>query len=97
MEPVEAQPEGPQAGSPVTAKLWVAVRPKALVTVAVMVLADPQAGAVHMTWLVLAVFRAVASEPELAVQANVRELDCGSMAVTSKATVRPGEVAVADW
>ena len=37
MEPVEAQLGAGQVGSPVTAKLWVAVRLKALVTVAVMV------------------------------------------------------------
>ena len=100
MEPVEAQPELAQAGSPVTAKLWVAVRLKALVTVAVMlgvVPAETQEGAVHTTWLVLAVLCAVASEPVLAVQAKDRELDWGSMAVTSKATVWPGEVEVADW
>src|SRR4051794_1807132 len=81
MEPVETQPA--QVGSPVTAKLWVAVRLKALVTVAVMLgvmAAETQEGAVHTTWLVLAVFCAAASEPVLADQANVRELDWGSMA-----------------
>jgi hypothetical protein len=58
---------------------------------------ETQEGAVHTTRLVLAVFCAVVSEPVLAVQANVNELDWGSRAVTSKATVWPGEVEVADW
>jgi hypothetical protein len=47
-----------------------------LVTVAVTVITDEeQEGAVHTTWLVEAVFCAVAREPVLALHANVRELD----------------------
>jgi hypothetical protein len=77
MEPVEAQPTA-QDGSPVTVKLWVAARLKALVTVAVMlgvVPAERQEGAVHTMRLVLVVCCAVASEPVLAAQVKVRELD----------------------
>jgi hypothetical protein len=54
-------------------------------------------GAVQTTWLVLAVFCAAASEPVLAVQANVIELDWGSRAVTSKETGWPAEVEEEDW
>jgi hypothetical protein len=54
-------------------------------------------GAVHTVRLVVAVFCAAASEPVLAVQAKVKALDCGSMAVTSKVIVCPGVADVADW
>jgi hypothetical protein len=64
------------AGRPEREKACEAERPKALVTVAVTVIPDEeQEGAVHTTWLVEGVFCAVAREPVLALQANVRELD----------------------
>jgi hypothetical protein len=71
-----------------------------LVTVAVTVGVTPagvHGGAVHMTRLVVGAFCAVASEPTLALQANVKVLDWESMAMTSKATVCSGEMEVADW
>lgn len=55
-----------------------------------------QEGAVHSTRLLVAALRAAASEPVLAVQANVRELSWGALAVTSKETVWPGPLE-ADW
>ena len=96
---VEAHPEE-QAGTPPTEKLWVAESWNALVTVAVMPGAMPpeaQEGAVQVTRLVEAPFTGGARAPVVALHVNVRALDWGSRAVTSKVTVCPGEVAVADW
>ena len=101
MEPVEAHAGVvAQTGSPVTGKLRVAFREKALVTVAVrvgVVPAETQEGAVQEMRLVLAPWVGVPSVPVLAVQANVRVLDWGSRAVTSKATVWPGAGEEGDW
>jgi len=99
MEPAEAQRKS-QEGNPASSKLWVAVKPKALVTVAVMldvVLARTRGGAVHTIRLVEEPWVGVASEPVVALHANDRELDCGSRALTSKVTVWPEEPEVADW
>src|SRR4051794_28599603 len=81
MEPVESQ-RG-QAGSPVTAKLLVAVRLKALVTVAVMfmgVFAKTQAGAVQVMLLEEAPVTGVPSEPVVAAQEKDSAEPSGSLA-----------------
>ena len=67
-----------EPAAPDTAKLWVAVRLNALVTVAVMVAVTPaetQPGAVQVTRLVEAPLAGVPNEPAVAVHANVSELD----------------------
>jgi hypothetical protein len=77
MAPAAAHPLAGHVGRPEREKGLEAERPWALVTVAVTVGVTPvtaQEGAVHTTWLVLAVFCAAASEPVVAVQAKDRVL-----------------------
>jgi hypothetical protein len=93
MAAAEDQPAA-QTGSPVTAKLWVAVRLKALVTVAVKLggeLAVTQAGAVQETRLEAAVLVGELSKPVLADQEKVSAEPSGSRASTSKVSTWPGE------
>jgi hypothetical protein len=93
MDPAEAQPMT-QTGSPVTAKLLVAVRLKALVTVAVMAGEVPsltQEGAVQVMLLVEALLAGVPSEPVLAAQEKVSAEPSGSLATTSKVSTWAAE------
>jgi hypothetical protein len=86
MEPVEAQAERIQVGSPITAKLLVTVRLKALVMEAVMAGEVPsltQEGAVQVVRLVEALLAGVPSEPVLAAQEKVSAEPSGSLAATS--------------
>ena len=84
-EPVAVEP-GVQAGRPVTEKSRVAVRLKALVTLALMRVGTPgtaQAGAVHEVRLWVALVVGVPRAPVLALQAKVSEVLSGSLATTS--------------
>ncbi len=97
MEPVATQ-AGAQAGRPVTVKSWAAVRPKALVTVAVMrggVRVEPQAGAVQVMRLWDAPGAGVPRAPMLDVQEKVSAEPSGSLALTSKVSCWPA-VAVSE-
>jgi hypothetical protein len=99
MEPADDHPAA-QAGSPESAKGLDAERPYALVATTVTVGVPPasaHAGAVHTMRLAIEVLCAVASEPVVALHANVRVLDWGSWALTSKVTGCPAEAERADW
>src|SRR5204862_83641 len=91
---------GAGAGSSEAERDWAAERPAAWMTAAGRggaVRVDGHEGADRAEGQVVAVFWAAPRVPLLAFQANVRELDCGSMAVTSKVTAWPGETEMADW
>jgi hypothetical protein len=99
MVPADDQPDA-HAGSPEMEKALDVETPWALTTTAVTEGVTPvtaHEGAVHTTWLVVAVVCAAPSEPVLAVHVNVMALDWGSRAVTSKPTVCSGVVERADW
>jgi hypothetical protein len=98
MAPVRAQLGGGHTGSPVTQRLLEAVKPKALVTVAVRAGGGPaltHPGAVQEMWLEEAPWVAVPSQPTEAAQEKESAEPSGSVAATSKVSTWPG-VAVSE-
>ncbi|OJH33768.1 hypothetical protein BON30_46985 [Cystobacter ferrugineus] len=83
---------GEQVGNPITEKLLVSARPKALVTETETTGLVPllrQSGAVQLTRLSVAVVKGVPMEPVFARQEKVSAEPSGSLATASKVTCWP--------